>query len=163
MLIHIPCLNQFILGHKSNAHSEQGLREWSIDDTRDWFYTRSSSKESSCSSGQDYPQVSSCVRRAPVLQRNVSLCSALPSNKDSTDRDLALTPAPYTKFFSSSIMPKFSADPLSADRRRKYYQNKVVWVYLVNYEFKMLESNRKIKQYTGFHIKIDMFFVSRMA
>jgi hypothetical protein len=118
-------INEFISGRKTKDRSEQGLQEWSIDDTRDWFYTRSSSKESSCSSGQDYPQASSWARRAPVLQRNVSLCSALPSSNDSTDKDLSLPPAPYTKFFSSSIMPKFSADSFSAERRRKYYQNKV--------------------------------------
>ena len=120
-------VNEFS-GHKANDHSQQSLREWSIDDTQDWFYTRSSSKESSCSSGQDYPQVSSWVRRAPVLQRNVSVCSALPLSKDLTDRDLAPPPAPHSKLFSSSIMPKFSVDPLSAERRRKHYQNKVIFV-----------------------------------
>ena len=110
-----------------NYSSGQIFQQWSIDDTQAWFYTRSSSKDtgSSGSSGVDCPQISLWARHTPVLQRHISLSSALQPSKDSNDKDLVLPAPPLTKFAYPSINPKINADSLNAERRRKYYQSKV--------------------------------------
>ena len=129
-------LNHFKGERKHNSGEE--FQQWSIDDTQAWFYCRSSSKESSSSfqaqasssgsSGIDIPPQPPVCRRQcqkPRLHRYISEISTLQPSTDSRDKDLILPMPPYAKFSSPSLISKNNADSLNAERRRKYYQNRV--------------------------------------
>ena len=121
------------------SNSGEHLQQWSIDDTQAWFYTRSIGKEShsSASSGADcpYPPLSlPSTRRRPVLKRNISMSSTFQIAKESNDRDLVLAIQPFTKFQPPIGIQKLVSDPSNADRRRKYFQNKVSFTPISCYE-----------------------------
>ena len=121
---------------KVNAASGNGthnFEQWSMDDIQAWFYSRSSSKDSRSSDSfvMDWSQPSSRTGKTAILPKNISLPSKLHRSKDSAGREVAYKNPPSIRFYSSPIVPKHSSDSLDAERRRRYYQNKVCFVYLV--------------------------------
>ena len=122
-------LCNFLIGERNN-HSGEEFQQWSIVDTQDWFYRRSTSKESrsSGSSGiecSSQPSITKRLPQRPRLQRYISEVPAFQQSIDSSDKDLILPMPPLAKFSSPPATSKNNVDPLNAEKRRKYYQNRV--------------------------------------
>ena len=126
--IFLSSLLNFQIGCLDCSNSGEHLQQWSIDDAQAWFYTRSAGKESysSASSGADGPPLSlPSTRRRPVLKRNISMSSTFQAVTHPNDRDLVLAIQPFSKFPPPVGIQRLSSDQTNADRRRKYFQNKV--------------------------------------
>ena len=126
--IFLSSLLNFGIGCLDCSNSGEHLQQWSIDDAQAWFYTRSAGKESysSTSSGTDCPPLSlPSTRRRPVLKRNISMSSTFQAATHPNDRDLVLAIQPFSKFQPPVGIQRLSSDQTNADRRRKYFQNKV--------------------------------------
>ena len=125
----------FQIGCLDCSNSGEHLQQWSIDDAQAWFYTRSAGKESysSASSGADGPPLSlPSTRRRPVLKRNISMSSTFQATTYPNDRDLVLAIQPFSKFQPPVGIQRLSSDQTNAERRRKYFQNKVPYASRIN-------------------------------